>query len=324
MSSLDLHPEELLERAHAGTLSDEERAHLDAHLSQCAVCRFELQAKQDFAALPQPALAVDDLVSRALAGLPQPHAEPARRPRRRYGAYLAAAALLSGMMSFAAVYRAELLPVVKAVLGLAAQPEPAPAPPSVAHHRAHPAPAPQPAPAPEPAVEPSAPTPEPEASAAPPPPLHGTPARHAAPQPEPQVTATLSTPPLPPPEDAASLFRRASSARARGDYGQATALYRELAERFPASEEAAASSAVFGRLLLDRGEPAQALSQFDWYLTSQDAGLVEEVLVGRASALDKLGRSSDEAQAWETLLSRFPNSVHAQRARERLSTLRDP
>ncbi|MBX7102201.1 MAG: zf-HC2 domain-containing protein, partial [Myxococcaceae bacterium] len=56
MTSLDLHPEELLDKRAAGTLTEQEREHLDAHLKACGVCRFELQAKLDFAALPEVAL----------------------------------------------------------------------------------------------------------------------------------------------------------------------------------------------------------------------------------------------------------------------------
>jgi len=66
MTTLDLHPEELFDKAARGELSDSERALLDAHLAQCAVCRFERQVVQDFAAMPAPALDVDQLVTKAL------------------------------------------------------------------------------------------------------------------------------------------------------------------------------------------------------------------------------------------------------------------
>lgn len=49
MSVVELHPEELIDRAARGKLTDVERAHLDAHLEGCVACRFELEARCDFA-----------------------------------------------------------------------------------------------------------------------------------------------------------------------------------------------------------------------------------------------------------------------------------
>ena len=41
MSSVDLHPEELIDRARRGAISVEETARLRAHLAGCSACRFE-------------------------------------------------------------------------------------------------------------------------------------------------------------------------------------------------------------------------------------------------------------------------------------------
>jgi 3-methyladenine DNA glycosylase/8-oxoguanine DNA glycosylase len=49
--------------------------------------------------------------------------------------------------------------------------------------------------------------------------------------------------------------------------------------------------------------------------------LKEDVLSARAQALNRLGRTADEGRAWRELLERFPLSVHAERARERLQAL---
>jgi len=75
-------------------------------------------------------------------------------------------------------------------------------------------------------------------------------------------------------------------------------------------------------LLLDRGDAQSALSHFDAYLLRGAGGtLTEEAQVGRALALHKLGWASDELQTWQTFLAAHPNSVHAARARQRLSEL---
>jgi TolA-binding protein len=47
MNVIDLHPEELIDRLTSGTLSADERARLDAHLSSCDECRFEISVRGD-------------------------------------------------------------------------------------------------------------------------------------------------------------------------------------------------------------------------------------------------------------------------------------
>jgi hypothetical protein len=46
--------------------------------------------------------------------------------------------------------------------------------------------------------------------------------------------------------------------------------------------------------------------------------LAEEALHGKAQALRSLGRASEENETWQLLLERFPKSIHAKTARERL------
>ena len=121
----------------------------------------------------------------------------------------------------------------------------------------------------------------------------------------------------------AALFDRAAAARTRGDYAQALALYRNLERRYPGSDEARASRAITARLLLDTGKTRAALDDYNRYLAGAPAVLTEESLVGRALAYQRLGRSADERSAWSKLLSDFPRSVHAARARARLGATRD-
>jgi TolA-binding protein len=144
-----------------------------------------------------------------------------------------------------------------------------------------------------------------------------TPASEAAPNPAP--TPAVASAPLG--ADAASLFANAESARRRGFVAEAERLFRELSARFPGSREEIASRALFGQLLLDDlRKPQQALPLFDRYLADQPTGaLAEEAAVGRAQALERLGRVPDAHAAWRDFLDRHPDSVHAELARRRLA-----
>lgn len=119
---------------------------------------------------------------------------------------------------------------------------------------------------------------------------------------------------------AAELFANATAARREKKDDEAIRLYRELQRRYPDSREAKASRVVLGQLLLDRTDPNQALGEFDRYLDGGAKGAVtEEALVGRAVALQKLGKREEERAAWQQLLAKFPNTVHAARAKERIA-----
>jgi TolA-binding protein len=121
----------------------------------------------------------------------------------------------------------------------------------------------------------------------------------------------------------AELFARANDARRANDTKGAIALYEELQSKFPDSREASTSRVALGRLLLDRaGDPTRARALFSGYLDRDPAGpLAEEARVGRALAAMRLGDGEGERVAWQELLERHPGSVHAARARQRLSEL---
>jgi TolA-binding protein len=123
----------------------------------------------------------------------------------------------------------------------------------------------------------------------------------------------------PEPVTAKTLFRDANAARRDGDFGRATALYAELERRFPRSEEARLSHVSVGKLLLAQGNVVEADRHFATYLNGGAGALTEEALVGRAQSLRALGRGADERVVWQDLLRRFPASVYAQRARQRLA-----
>lgn len=140
--------------------------------------------------------------------------------------------------------------------------------------------------------------------------LAASPAAHAA--------ADPSTPHADP---AASLFADANRARRDGNADRAVALYHSLQARFPTSSESELSRALLAQLLLDRGSPEQALAGFDRYLAEGAPVLSAEALVGRARALEQLGKPEQAASAWKQVQSRFPGSVHARLAATRLAAL---
>jgi TolA-binding protein len=128
-------------------------------------------------------------------------------------------------------------------------------------------------------------------------------------------------PTLPPQSPAASLFADANRARRAGDADRAVALYHDLQTRFPSSSESQLSRALLAQMLLDRGSPEAALAGFDSYLAEDSPVLAAEALVGRARALEQLGKSAQAIAAWQEVQSRFPGSVHARLAAARLATL---
>jgi anti-sigma factor RsiW len=119
---------------------------------------------------------------------------------------------------------------------------------------------------------------------------------------------------------AAELFERARELGRAGKFDAAVAIHLRLQRLYPNSPEAGLSSALAGRLLLDRDRPADALAQFDRHL-ARGGSADEEALAGRAASLQKLGRHVQEAIAWRALLERHPGSVYADRARARLHDL---
>ena len=319
MDSLDLHPEELFDKAARGVASADELGRIDAHLKSCATCRFERQVRADFDAVNVSPDNLDDLVARAMSGAVTPGATSSAIPsRRRFAPLLAAAVAVLGVSSLAAVAHVTgVLPRV--VARFIKTPE---------------APAPTPGPAPERArtlvpVLPQAPVVE-EAPLTPPP--MPPPSVHPSPvvvRVEPKKVAVVEAPaPAPAPAvvvepepDALTLFTRAQRARVQGETAAAIADFRTLIARYPQAKESAAAHAQLGRLLLDRGEAASALEALDAYLASGDTVLREDVLGARAMALRSLGRVEDERRAWEAVLRDYPSGVYAPRARTRLESL---
>ncbi len=320
-TSLDIHPDELLDRRADGTISDEENDRLERHLERCATCRFELAVQRDFLESALDDFALDDsdeeLVESHASGAPteQQVREAMRAKRPRTGKRRRAASLLVGglvllSVSAAAAHVLGVAPWQASVAGVGAAAGNPDEPTAAVAVRA-----PQAVRAPLPAPAPSASAPGTDRDG---------PASMAA-------TAPPKAPPLPSTQatpsaqaksgSAQALFGEANALRRRRRWDEAIARYEQLATRFPDSAEARLSRAIVARLKLDRGDATGAASDYDRYLKQRGGALTEEALVGRARALEKAGQPKAERAVWQQLLTRFPDSVHATRARRRIKAL---
>jgi TolA-binding protein len=353
MMTAELHPEEMLDAARAGTLSPRAAVDLNAHLARCQACRLHLKVADDFVAefaghnrtaRSEQAL-VANLVRSAVA---EPSAgavsyrSTTRTSRLLRRLMLPAACVLLGGSAATAMWSVksdrrwlpeiELLstphrqaPRAKVVPGRgAAASRPAAAPAPLVEPMLEPAPAPALAPAPTlESRAPSQPLPPPKARSV----RHagtghsgGQAARAIAAAAEPVASLSETvTPPL----TAGSLFAEANHYRRDGVYGKAIGLYRQLRNQFPGSREEITSRVIVGQLALAENHWNRALTEFDSYLAANPSGtLAEEALVGGASALMHLSRGDAERDAWLLLLKRHPSSMHSERARARLEALR--
>ncbi|MGA7744974.1 MAG: tetratricopeptide repeat protein [Polyangia bacterium] len=284
--NLDLHPEEAIDRALKGEISESEQRALAQHLATCSACEAHLalvRSAQE-ACVPQPwgsrlnGLAVDQALAQ-FGRARWPWA--VFSPGRRHWVLATAGLLLAvGGVASAALWprqdsaREPVLVTVgrpakrtPAQLAMAVSESPSSLPAEIMDER---------------------------------------PSLPRAPRVQPS---------------AASLFEQASSLRDRNRVDEAIAVFRKLQQLFPKTRESRISYAVAGRMLLDRGRPAQALVQFDQHLANGGEAS-EEALAGRATALGQMGRLPAERETWQRLLDSHPGTVYASQAKERLSQIR--
>ncbi len=319
------HPDELIHRArNGGSLSPRERRLVDRHLRLCAVCRFLELTARDYDREGDAVLDgidLDVIVARTIESLPRSDAWGGRgaAPGRGGGRFSSRAAVRAST-GFAAL----LLfgGAAMAAFVVARRAPPPPEKPAVASVATAAPPRPRRAiTRPLVATLPNATEPDPAGDdpvQAPPPRSPLTSSRVVALR----SRATAATVAAPQPT-AAELFVQANQARRDGRAADATARYALLWARFPTSEEARTSRAIVGRWLLDRGATGDAVSAFHDYLRVSSGGLLEEeVLVGLATALERMGRGAQAAATWQQLLDEHPRTAHASRARVHLGRLR--
>lgn len=351
MKVVDLHPDELLDKEARGELTALDRERLEAHLERCETCRFERECREDFAAellagedeeLPSQRLVQLDSIAPMpvieatakresvppapresvppasedresipeIPGLGRISSRPGRMRRGVRVTLLVAAALLIGSAATAAAGGGRVWAEVASALSLETTDTTSMAPaeqaaaPSAKAARAskH-----EVAPMPTELVVPDT-TAEPAPAIIP---------VSMAP------SAAGLAPSAAPVENAATLFEAANKARNTGDYGRAITLHRKLETTYPQSREAHTSYATLGRLLLDRGDPMGALEAFDAYQKRGSGPLDEAVLVGRATAQERIGRDVESRATWTQLLRDFPDTPYREHAESKLKGAAD-
>ena len=320
MTAVDLHPEDLLDRARRGEVSSEEWQRLRAHMEACPACRFEHVLAGDCAApgsVSEDALLLGRVRRGASRTLQQRSAAASRAARRGSGRRRPTRLVYAGaaVVLFAATVAAATTVVRRVLHGPAVELSEPPAKRAPRPHArgsfsgavasADEAPVVE---APSVDIDDAVAVPD-----APKPPREPT---TRAARPRGLAAATDESP--------GDLFSRANAARRSGHTREAARLYRELQRAFPGSSEELVARVTLGRWMLDRlNDPAGALVRFDSYLANPvHTALREEALIGRALALGRLGRETEERGAWTAFLAAFPGSVYAERARGRLEILR--
>lgn len=285
-------PDDLVLAARSGMLSPQDEARLHLHLARCPQCQAAFEAGRAFDAV-LGARVGDDAIAMRLA------AHVTQRPARRWLAYAAGGGLLllTGSVAVAAVGR-ETLQHWFVATEVATPPAVTDTPAASSPRRES--------------------KPEPNESA----PIASAETAVSAPLPTASAIELAARPPrnVEVGETAAELFASANALRSQGKAAEAERRYLALQARYPATTEARVSLVSLARLELG-SRPALALRHFDAYLgQSAHTTLAEEALFGRASALSRLGRVEAERTAWQLLLTRFPSSVYAERAKSRLAS----
>jgi TolA-binding protein len=306
-SQVDVHPEDLLDRESAGRLSLEQRKRLDHHTARCASCAVLRPMTAAFASQRAPRAGDEARLARLYESTLGVEVAPgsgysrSRIGRRLGPVAMGAVILLAGTAATASFWSVRQLFV----------------------HRAEPVAA---APMVEPESAPIRPAPRARERIAAPPAVAIAEPEPAPVRPPVRAPATVREAPRPHvTEDSADrLFAEANEARRRGDLASAMKFYQQLQQQYPGSREETTSRVLLGRLLLDRGEDTPAaLSLFARYLNASPNGtLAEEARLGKALSLMRLGRRTEERQAWQDLLAAHPATVHARRAEIRLEELR--
>lgn len=316
MKVVDLHPDDLLDKEARGELTEIERTRLETHLARCETCRFEREVRDDFAEelfmaeeeevpsqrlpplvsqpeqLDQPAPLDPELEEEVKVVERRISTRPGRIRKNLRVALLVAAAVMIGSAATASSVGGRVWAQVASALSLETTSVEVAAPPTATVVASH--------------------APPQKRVVAPEPTSLVVPETSSVPPESPMVPVALATPI----ETPASLFDAANKARNAGDYGRAITLHRKLETTFPHSREAQASYATLGRLLLDRGDAMGALQAFDAY--KAPGPLDEAVLVGRATALERLGREGEARNTWTQLLRDFPDTPYREHAESRL------
>lgn len=296
MNRADVHPEHLLERGRSGSLTPAETGALQAHLRQCEACRLEASLHAALQTTADDTPLADRLIDAAMSVVANGSEGDGRTRLARGSKWLgtpALVAVLVGAGVAAAAASAWLgarsdSPLVPAAASAAPQVQVATSSPS--SPRLPPAAPDAPSKTPVLALSSDSWKRDPKATSR-----------------EPAVRATP-----------AGLFAEATAARRSGEASRAAGLYRKLQQDFPSSAEAGISRLALGRLELHQlRRPAAALREFEAYLAAAGS-LQQEAQLGKAQALDQLGREAEARAAYRLIVERYPDSLYAEQAKLRL------
>lgn len=352
MSVIELHPEELLDHACAGTLSSRDANDVESHLRRCPACAAHRRWRQDVEATLLGAgqtadrPATEELVRAVLAqrhpgtapsrgtSIAAPATEAPRRGRRRPPMIVGAVALCLASGAAAAT----LWPVARRLwhepsATSFSSPSTSRAKGAIAaEQRDHTRGGANSPTADEPPASGALSTSQSTSGRAlsRPSPLGGADRARLRGDSLPRQPS-LSLVDVPPPREnsqrrpdtAAALFTELAAARRANQLAAARSAYERLARSFPGSREEISGRVLLAEIAFRQRDLASSLDLFDSYLASDPSGtLAEEARLGRALALGGLGRPADEERAWRDLVDRHPRSIHAARARARLEVLR--
>lgn len=299
MTVLELHPDDLIDKQMDGTLSEDERVRLDAHLAQCSACRLECILRADFdeelgtrQETPSVRIVVTDVLKQPLTVTPAPKKASATLRWSKIAMVAAAALSLTGL---AAAKDSPVRGVFRSLQGLfvsTVEPPLPSAPESQKRDSVVMAPI---------AVATVGSVPEPMVSAVVEPVIRAVPA----------PSSVLA----PAPKTAEMLFAEARTLRSSGKIDAAEQAYADLIARHPGTSAGKTALAVSARMHLDHGNATLALARYSAYLNSGHGALREDALAGRALALGKLGRADEASRAWDELFSAYPNSSYAKSKR---------
>ncbi len=147
--------------------------------------------------------------------------------------------------------------------------------------------------------------------------------RHVSAEDAARPAARASSSPAQAAQSPAALLDEARQKLIQGDAPAARATYERLRTAYPASPEAVTVLVTLGKLELDLGAPARALSAFDEYLR-RGGPLAPEALSGKIRALRALGRNAEERAACQDYLTRYPGGFDAPTMKKRLEALARP
>ena len=125
------------------------------------------------------------------------------------------------------------------------------------------------------------------------------------------------------PQTLQELIQVARECRKQRKWKCAESAYEKVTQLYPTHREAKTVLLSLAEIRLDYlNQPQKALSAYELYLfTTPEGPLAQEALYGKIKSLSALGKKGGEENALRVFLKKYPTSVHAPNARNRLKEL---